>query len=157
MSKQQNRPLGWTTIEESKKLVEAGLNPETADMSYRRWKSKNGRPFWEENCVRYSKYLQKDDDGGSFGLLDSVNPCWSLGRLIALFPSDNNGEHVEVARVMKSKYFLSHWSLYFIDPQDHCLNSVKESVLIDGVVKMVLLCLEHGIIQKGGKNEEDPL
>lgn len=34
MKKQYEKPLGWTTIEEAKKLVEAGLDPNTADMSY---------------------------------------------------------------------------------------------------------------------------
>lgn len=140
MCNQQNRPLGWTTIEEGKKLVEAGLSPETADMWY------DLLDVCYCHIPKVNEFQLHD-----FYYLDREYPCWSLGRLIDLFPSDNNGEHVEVARVMKSKYFLSHWSLYFIDPKDHRLNSVKEPVLIDGVVKIVLLCLEHGIIQKGGK------
>ena len=31
---QNNRPLGWTTLEEAKQLVKVGLPIETADMHY---------------------------------------------------------------------------------------------------------------------------
>lgn len=69
---------GWTTIGQSKRLVEAGLDLDTADMTYRKWKTE-----WSEECTPYSYYLQPDDDGGKFPL-EFVKPCWSLGRLIDL-------------------------------------------------------------------------
>ena len=76
------RPLGWTTLEEAQKLVEAGLNPETADMYY---------VFKRADC---RESLQESVPVGPFpmegtvdvSLSDRVEPCWSLGKLLELLP-----------------------------------------------------------------------
>lgn len=60
-------PLGWTTVEQSKKLLEAGLDIQTADMH-----------FWESEGKVYT-YIGRGDD-------NNCQPCWSLGKLIDLMP-----------------------------------------------------------------------
>lgn len=80
---EQNRPLGWTTLEESKLLVEAGLDPNTADMYY---EALNGE--CDENSIAYTfgetlenySVLKRD-------FPDAKNmPCWSLGALKKVVP-----------------------------------------------------------------------
>ena len=68
------RPLGWTTLEEAQKLIEAGLDPETADMYYVKLGANEYslRPFSEPNWDR-----QQGVD----------KPCWSLGALFRLIPN----------------------------------------------------------------------
>jgi hypothetical protein len=60
--------LGWTTLEQSKKLVEAGLDPNTADMS-----------VFEAEGKQYV-YAHKPDD-------INCTPCWSLGALLNVMDS----------------------------------------------------------------------
>lgn len=56
--------MNYTTLEQSKKLIEAGLDPEAADLRYI-----ENYPIVFENSIG----LQKGDI-----------PCWSLGQLIEL-------------------------------------------------------------------------
>ena len=62
----------YTTIEQSKKLVELGLNPDTADMHYSK--------IIKDTNVTYIPELLLDDN-------DCDIPCWSLGALINIMPS----------------------------------------------------------------------
>ena len=63
----------YTTIEQSKKLLELGLNPETADMNYNiDFVHKFGESFQE-----FPSYEKVSD----FDI-----PCWSLGALRKLLP-----------------------------------------------------------------------
>lgn len=132
------RPLGWTTIEESKMLVEAGLDIYTADMYY----------YYKDNVPQITTNFDH--------LKELLNqryyiPCWSLGALIDLFPTAKESltsKCVNIQRRMKSKYYPSAWHLYFLGPDDKALHFVDASTLIEGSVEMMLLCLEHGIVKK---------
>ena len=69
----------YTTIEQSKKLVELGLNPDTADMFYSR--RPNGK----------SEYSVLPDfkPEGRLEVFTKVDlPCWSLGALLELMPKE---------------------------------------------------------------------
>ena len=71
-----NRPLGWTTLEEAKQLVETGLPVETADM------------FWasDADTVVPTPYITKTDNETLIPAYKGAIPCWSLGALINLLP-----------------------------------------------------------------------
>ena len=71
-----SRPLGWTTLEEAKQLVEAGLNPDTADM------------YWapDAGTVVPTPYITKTDNETLIPAYKGAVPCWSLGALIQLLP-----------------------------------------------------------------------
>ena len=78
---ENNRPLGWTTLEEAKKLIDAGLDPNTADMSYN----------WVECKVRDGNAVEDwllmpspIDDRQPYEQL----PCWSIGALFNLIPKN---------------------------------------------------------------------
>lgn len=71
-----NRPLGWTTLKESKQLVEMGLPVETADM------------YWtpDANIVVPTSYITKTDNETLIPAYKGAIPCWSLGALVQLLP-----------------------------------------------------------------------
>lgn len=64
--------LGWCSLEQSKKLIKAGLNPNTADMHIIDYTTEKEGYFDTSLC--YSKWDAEHVRG--------YLPCWSLGRLI---------------------------------------------------------------------------
>lgn len=61
----------YTSIEQSKKLLELGLNPESADMYFIR-------------C--YGNYYAHFNEEGHIG--EKFGPCWSLTALFEILPND---------------------------------------------------------------------
>lgn len=75
--KNLHRPLGYTTLAESKKLVEIGINPNTADFVYERI---------DESTYSIS-LLTVDFNELCDAFKNTVFiPCWSLGALLELMP-----------------------------------------------------------------------
>ena len=71
--------MNYTTIEQSKKLLELGLSPETADMCY---DILTGDEY--PQLVR----LKLTDKHWMQLYSDVLMPCWSFGALIDLMPDD---------------------------------------------------------------------
>lgn len=87
----QTQPLGWTTPEQSKRLVEAGLDPTTNDLWYGEIyfvKDTDGDKLVYEDgpyymlCTTQPSKLNVSLDAGR------DVPCWSFGKLIYII-SDN--------------------------------------------------------------------
>ena len=69
----------YTSIEQSKKLVELGLNPDTADMCYLS-QTPQGEPiFFERPAVQ---------GGDTEQYYKTSLPCWSVGALLEVMPSE---------------------------------------------------------------------
>lgn len=66
-----------TTIEQSKRLLDLGLKPETADMYY----------FW----LGGNDYCLKVDDNNplKYNMDKTYIPCWSLHKLLCMLDYDN--------------------------------------------------------------------
>ena len=80
-----NKPLGWTTLEEAKLLVKAGLDPNTADMRY----GENNYKLLDEwvaypfgGDIKDFEFLKKEFPNSVF------YPCWSLGALEGMLPTN---------------------------------------------------------------------
>ena len=71
-----------TTIEQSKKLLELGLKPETADMIHNYDNRSNFYSEWEWRILPYKWHAESLVD-------DEHIPAWSLHRLIELWFSCN--------------------------------------------------------------------
>lgn len=70
--------LGWTTKEQSKQLLKAGIVPKTHDMHWFKVKG-----FYDLRCSTHPAVAQN-----LFAFRSGyVIPCWSLGRLIELMES----------------------------------------------------------------------
>ena len=119
--------LGWTTIEQSKKLIEAGLDPNTADM----WISPQ------------SKYVGNIEMKPHYKVYHS----WSLGRLIGLIPDnyrialDINYQRFSVSNEFSlSKRRNIHSSV--------CVFHTDNLNFIDSVVEAIIWLLENNNINK---------
>ena len=141
--KQNNRPLGWTTVEEAQQLVEAGLSIETADM-------------------HYLNYSDNDFSALTFPYVDTspsirswVIPCWSLGALIKLMPKT-----ISVPVDERSAYFYNlEWQFandnslrYIATNRGKCLidicsdHDIGSKSFIETVIEMIIWLLENKLI-----------
>ena len=81
---------GYTTIEQSKKLLDFGLNPETADMRYGHiapYEFSDRMYDGGYDKVPYPKdFLKLCADFCEEDIYDGSLPCWSLAALIELMP-----------------------------------------------------------------------
>ena len=125
---------GWTTIEQSKALVEAGLNPDTADMYYSAYITyANGKPIKEKPEYGLQAWPYKDRSSMIVGFtkVDYV-PCWTLGKLIDSMPrkpfiSENTGD----------------WFVQFDTDHEH-EQQFSNKILINAVYEAFKWLLENG-------------
>jgi hypothetical protein len=155
----QSCPLGWTTLEESQKLLEAGLSPDTADM----WYGEVYEGFIDENGI----YSKKSEPYYCIGLtkLSSSNvsinqirdiPCWSTGALIELLPFEiciaGNKNLTYQLRFGKGKNeFWITYESQIADLKGAYIGfntAIDKCDIADCVYKMVMFCLERGFIKK---------
>ena len=122
-----NTQLGWTDLNQSKKLLEAGLDPNTADMHIIDQNYENGGYF--DTALCYSKWDATHVDG--------YLPCWSLGSLLELVPYE---------------LFISNqdktWFVSF-DVDDNHSHQFSKETLLDVVIESIIWLLEQGFIKKG--------
>lgn len=116
------RPLGYTTLEESKQLIKCGLDKNTADMVY-----SDGYEYpdvlvnsWNECFSATSGRVEEDH-----------TPCWSLGALVKQLPHMVN---------------FYGFPLYLNMSKDSVAYSVKEfdkgECLIESVIDALLWVLQ---------------
>jgi len=131
---QNNRPLGWTTLEESKQLVEAGLPIETADMSYK-WDFDDSRYVIATTPAknwRAPKYAESTK-------IKQVLPCWSLGALINLLP-EVLMDGIRCYPVIRKPIYTGQWQVAYI-------NGLYEThhyeTSIEAVIEMLIWLLNN--------------
>lgn len=123
----------YTSLEQSKKLVELGLDPSTADMHYYSFRRKDDVIVWTPEIGETSKY---------------DIPCWSAGRLIELMPP-----HIAIG----DTYFLfamqrghvkdrdTYCIMYYDYPSALCeTRTGYVDSLIDACFEEMVLLLENG-------------
>lgn len=88
----ENKQSSWTTIEQSKRLVDAGIRKDTASMSY------ITEPILEDDKIKYldgpklsTLSYQESINTKSLlvgGISDfiEITPCWTLSDLISIVP-----------------------------------------------------------------------
>lgn len=86
------RPLGWTTPDESKRLLEFGLSAETCDLWYAErfeatWNQSMNRHDYSETPYYYLSFAKPSEHNFSVDCIRDL-PCWSLGQLLALIPTN---------------------------------------------------------------------
>ena len=140
----------YTTIEQSKKLVELGLNPETADMFYSYGMNIKTKEW------SYDAELMVIDEADK--LCDI--PCWSLGALMDLLPpSIQTGEgmqnqyEIDIRKYWggeENLYQLAYGNNRGISEEWHdMINTGEKESIIDAVFSMVCWLLENNYIKKG--------
>ena len=123
----------YTTIEQSKKLVELGLNPETADMFYSR------RPTGKSEYSVFPDFKPE----GRLEVFTKVDlPCWSVGALMKLI----NGIITEDAGLL-SFMLWNHYEGWSIQCELLGYNH-SCSTSLETVYDTVIWLLENGYIKK---------
>lgn len=126
-----------TNIEQSKHLLELGLDRKSADMFY-----PIGMSF-PEVC----------DNGDN---MQADNPAWSLSALLRVMPKDTNETYHLFSSMMSDQ--LGSWvcdrSKYYMDADGHNKNDYecfKSNNPVTAAYEMVCWLLEQGFIKKGGE------
>jgi hypothetical protein len=112
------RPIGWTTIDEAKRLICANVDNNTADMWYH-----NG----EQNPKPYREHR------------DFVkSPCWSLGALFNLLPKQI-GMYGEKYYLIVSEGAKLPWSICYADVynEDHPILAFQKETLVEACIEMI--------------------
>lgn len=147
--------IHFTTIEQSKVLIEAGLNPETADCCW---------IISRDNCKQDPFELAKNEntlwlypiDKIRGNLSDYMLPCWSTGALIDLLPFEiciaGNKNLTYQLRFGKGKNeFWITYESQIADLKGAYIGfntAIDKCDMTDCVYKMVMFCLEKGFIKK---------
>lgn len=114
-----------TSIEQSKKLIELGIDVNTADM------------YWWHTSLRY--YLEAMDDG-DFNEEEGHVRAWSLSALLGLMPTDDKRDEYYVDTESHSDYH----TVSYRNCWDGCIHSeYSEESLLDAAFKMVCWLLEN--------------
>lgn len=123
--------MNYTSIEQSKKLLELGLNPESADMCYQSvTKYDYSGGYWEPTIKGSALDINYEDD----------IPCWSVGALLKLISNYS-------LRKMGSKYWITFYNAPKISPTPtHVIDDCNNE--IEAVYEMVVWLLENGYIKK---------
>lgn len=78
--------MNYTSIEQSKKLLELGLSPESADIFIPCY----GKDNYTEFRPYFREHVTKPDKGDL--------PCWSVGALIELMPDNIEGKELLITK-----------------------------------------------------------
>lgn len=133
----------YTTIEESKQLIEAGLDADTADMyTYKNIYTGALSCFNNRTLI------------GNYNLLenkDVAHPCWSLAALLEIIPKqlhiNNNAWEIYVPVI-----YLGEKCVVAYQHSNIFMHSEYSDTNIEAVYKMVIWLLENNYI-KSNKNE----
>ena len=119
------RPLGWTSLEDSWKLVKAGIDPDTADMYYLAYTTHaDGKPIKKPKYGLIPKsYTERRSIGVGFTRVD-YKPCWSLGLLFRI--------------IKDARYIISPTQFLYcnLEPIEFCVMCV-ENLLKEGDIEKI--------------------
>lgn len=117
----------YTNKEQSRELVELGLESETADMFY--FDDNGGDPnFKVRNGIQY--YYESED----------CLPCWSLGALLEVLAKKALEFDDDGSAVLSS--YMGTWSVNMFDCPIECSENYDNP--INAVYEMVIKVLKYG-------------
>lgn len=140
--------MNYTSIEQSKKLLELGLSPESADLKFK-------YDYNEHRCVEIPMMVivpNWDDE------YNKDIPCWSLSALLELMPKgifiedkDYIIDITPVGYVTSKNPFDCTWQVSYFDSEneddDYLVSKVNKN-LIEAAYNMVVWLLENNYIKK---------
>lgn len=121
----------FTTVEQSKKLVEAGVDPRTADMNY----TGVDDDSLFASLVPYKKFNPN--------LGRPIYPCWSIARLMALLPyeivadKDKRGRKIYVFSLEKFEPWQYSFAYYRLT-QDGEIDTIWDEICLDSPLDILV-------------------
>ena len=129
--------MNYTSIEQSKKLLELGLSPESADMAYIE------NPIGEFKPVAYTpkETIVARDARGNDAI---IYPCWSVGALWKLMPNIRTEYGIIRPKSVKesSKHYPFRYYYETLHYTDIC------STPIEAAFNMIVWLIENNYIKK---------
>ena len=122
------RPIGWTTIDEAKRLVAAQVDLNSADMSY--VEGPLGWALSTSPSLAVKKKLFSFRQGYEW-------PCWSMGALLQLLPKQIvlYGVTFYMALVGNEKH---RWSICYANPDVvEPFFSFKKETIVEACIEMI--------------------
>lgn len=122
-----------TSLEQSKKLMELGIDIDTADMHYSTWTILNeGEYILSPNQGETIEELQED-----YG--NQVIPAWSLAALLDILESEIDGEEGETYELNIEKDG-TWWNIWYRERYDEAdpIETTSTEELVDACVEMVI-------------------
>ena len=119
--------MNYTSVEQSKHLLELGLKPDTADMFW----LFDSKDTWEPVVFNWEQHQDTKDI-----------PCWSVGQLLSLMPV--------VIRKDKRHYYTLHTIGHrkVVYSQNRCVfHKEIANPLIDACYAMMIWLLENNYIK----------
>lgn len=128
----------YTSIEQSKHLLDLGLDPKTADMCWTKY---------IDNGVITSLHATID-----YGIVPIDYPCWSLAALVEVMPKSIIDEYTSKGWLgMCLLYYSSwRWIVYYSneDIDSPAIHEEKGETLLEATYNMVCWLIEEGHIKK---------
>ena len=128
-----------TTIEQSRRLLELGLDPKSADMV---WMCNKWLYSIKDNILNQEQFSERD------------TLAWSLSALLEVMPKDTNETYHLFSSMMPDQ--LGSWvcdrSKYYMDADGYNKNDYecfKSNSPVTAAYEMVCWLLEQGLIEKG--------
>ena len=119
----------YTTIEQSKKLVELGLNPDTADMHI------VNQNYGDHGCFEIGLEYHAWDACH----VDGYIPCWSLGALLDII--NNNNLVYDISNDKHRDFEILVYRAYYIEQKLKFYHN--EHTIVD----MIVWLLKNGYIK----------
>lgn len=132
-----------TDIQQSKYLLELGLDPKTADMV---WMCNRWLYSIKDNILNQEQFSEQD------------TLAWSLTALLKVMPKDTNETYHLFSSMMPDQ--LGSWvcdrSKYYMDADGYNKNNYecfKSNSPVTAAYEMVCWLLERGFIEKGDNDD----
>lgn len=122
----------YTTIEQSKKLVELGIDVDTADMYY---------PYYLEFDKYPSTPLALDDELKNYQLIGEDIPCWSTEALLKLLPRciyTKDNFVLNDIQAYKDSYRISYTNISYTNYEYKNVIECKYDTLIECAYNMIV-------------------
>lgn len=135
----------YTTIEQSKKLLKLGLNPESADMHYL------FENYITQPIIKIEVGYNKDEEEACLedDFASEYIPCWSLGALLEVMP-----EHIFSEDRIKNYTPVLHIgekNVVWYQHMNEFLHIEHADTPIEAAYSTVVWLLENGYIKKEPK------
>ena len=136
----------YTSIEQSKHLLESGLSPESADMEYICLKETNAAM----SSVPFVKDKTEVENSALHALCYRV-PCWSVGALLEVMPKEITDEYDSKGWLGMCAINVPTWGwiIYYSNDDDSLsMHEEQGNTLLEAAYKMLCWLLENGYIKK---------
>lgn len=127
----KDRPIGWTTIDEAKRLMAANVDLNSADMSF--VEGPSGWTLSTSPSLAVQKKLFSFRQGYEL-------PCWSLGALLDLLPKEILPKDGSKSYLIATEGIEHPWTLVYADCDNNDVPgfAFQKDTLVEACIEMII-------------------